>query len=233
MNIFKISEELQSIFDTLEENGGELTKELEDKLAITKEDFRNKVESYANVIKSFDYDVKACDEEIKRLQAYKKSKQATSSRLKNIVIWAIEQFGDTSKTGSKFIDLGTSKLSVRNSEVVKVNEERYEDEVSSMDELLRGLAFTNELSFNSIKDILNLKEDNLKGIVANISVDVPLTDICQKDGDKFIKSIFEYGRQFKFKPNINKIELKDTLKSDPDAYPGLATLEINKTLTIK
>ena len=102
-----------------------------------------------------------------------------------------------------------------------------------MDELLRGLAFTNELSFNSIKDILNLKEDNLKGIVANISVDVPLTDICQKDGDKFIKSIFEYGRQFKFKPNINKIELKDTLKSDPDAYPGLATLEINKTLTIK
>ena len=40
MNIWQIQQELLSIFDELEENGGELTEELEQQLAISQEDFR-------------------------------------------------------------------------------------------------------------------------------------------------------------------------------------------------
>ena len=40
MNIFEISKELESVFDELEENGGELTEELEEKLSISQNEFR-------------------------------------------------------------------------------------------------------------------------------------------------------------------------------------------------
>jgi hypothetical protein len=67
MNIWQIQQDLLAIFDELEENGGELTEELEQKLAISQEDFRSKVESYTNVIKSIKADVAAIDEERKTL----------------------------------------------------------------------------------------------------------------------------------------------------------------------
>ena len=46
MNIFQIEQELKELFDTLEENGGELTPELEEALAISQTDFVNKIKSY-------------------------------------------------------------------------------------------------------------------------------------------------------------------------------------------
>ena len=42
MNIWQIQQELLDIFNELEENGGELTSELEDKLNITQSEFKNK-----------------------------------------------------------------------------------------------------------------------------------------------------------------------------------------------
>ena len=42
-SIFSIEADLEAIFMELEDNGGELTPELEDKLKITQENFENKV----------------------------------------------------------------------------------------------------------------------------------------------------------------------------------------------
>ena len=52
MNIWQIQQDLLDIFNELEDNGGELTPELEEKLAVTQEDFKNKIKSYGEVIKS-------------------------------------------------------------------------------------------------------------------------------------------------------------------------------------
>lgn len=57
MNIYQIKQELISIFDELEENGGELTPELEEQLEISQEAFRDKIESYTNVIKLLECDI--------------------------------------------------------------------------------------------------------------------------------------------------------------------------------
>ena len=84
MNIFEISKELESVFDELEENGGELTDELEEKLSISQDEFRSKVDAYLSVIRHTESDVDCCDKEIKRLQAVKKSKQNAIERLNNI-----------------------------------------------------------------------------------------------------------------------------------------------------
>lgn len=233
MNIWQIQQELLDIFNELEENGGELTPELEDKLNITQSEFKNKIENYLYVIKQTESDINACDAEAKRLTALKKSKQNTVDRIKSVIAKAIEQFGDENKNGNRFIDLGTAKITVRTSNKVIVNDDFAENLVNSTFDEVRSMVFTKELQSNDLKDLLTVPENKLDGVTANISIDVPLKDLYKDNGDAFIKSIFAYGKYFKVKANINKTELKSNLEDNPNAYPELAHLEQNKTLIIK
>ena len=233
MNIWQIQKDLLDIFNELEENGGELTPELEDKLNITQSEFKNKIENYLYVIKKTESDINACDAEAKRLTALKKSKQNTVDRIKSVIAKAIEQFGDENKNGNKFIDLGTAKITVRTSNKVIVNDDFAENLVNSTFDEVRSMVFTKELQSNDLKDLLTIPENKLDGVTANISIDVPLKDLYKDDGDAFIKSIFAYGKYFKVKTNISKTELKANLEDNPNAYPELAHIEQNKTLTIK
>ena len=86
MNIWQIQQNLLDIFNELEENGGELTEELEQQLAISQEDFRSKVENYTNVIKSVKADIAAIDQESKRLAELKKSKNGIIDRLTKVLV---------------------------------------------------------------------------------------------------------------------------------------------------
>ena len=233
MNIWQIQQDLLDIFNELEENGGELTPELEDKLNITQSEFKNKIENYLYVIKKTESDINACDVEAKRLTALKKSKQNTVDRIKSVIAKAIEQFGDKNKNGNRFIDLGTAKITVRTSNKVIVNDDFAENLVNSTFDEVRSMVFTKELQSNDLKDLLTIPENKLDGVTANISIDVPLKDLYKDNGDAFIKSIFAYGKYFKVKANISKTELKVNLEDNPNAYPELAHLEQNKTLTIK
>lgn len=233
MNIFEISKELESVFDELEENGGELTKELEEKLSISQDEFRSKVGSYLSVIKHTESDVDCCDKEIKRLQAVKKSKQNTIERLENILVWAIDKFGDINKSGNKYIDLGTSKVTVKSSNKVIVNEEYADDIISSTFAELREANYTKELFDNSIKDLITTPENKLDGITTTILVDIPLKDLYKDKGDSFIKSLFNYDASFKVKSNISKSLLKDMLDKYAEDYKDLAHIENTKSLLIK
>lgn len=233
MNIWQIQQDLLDIFNELEENGGELTPELEDKLNITQSEFKNKIENYLYAIKQTESDINACDAEAKRLTALKKSKQNTIDRIKSVMVKAIEQFGDENKSGNRFIDLGTAKITVRKSDKVIVNDDFATTLVDSTFTEIRSVAFTKELQSNDLKDLLTVPENKLDGITATISIDVPLKDLYETNGDSFIKSIFAYGKDFKAKANISKTELKANLEDNPNAYPELAHLEQNKTLIIK
>lgn len=233
MNIWQIQQDLLDIFNELEENGGDLTPELEDKLNITQSEFKNKIENYLYVIKQTESDINACDAEAKRLTALKKSKQNTIDRIKSVMAKAIEQFGDENKSGNRFIDLGTAKITVRKSDKVIVNDDFAATLVDSTFTEIRSVAFTKELQSNDLKDLLTVPENKLDGITATISIDVPLKDLYETNGDSFIKSIFAYGKDFKAKANISKTELKANLEDNPNAYPELAHLEQNKTLIIK
>ena len=64
MNIFEIQQELLDIFAELEENGGELTEELEQKLNVTQENFKTKVKGYSDVIKVNKSEIDLIDKEI-------------------------------------------------------------------------------------------------------------------------------------------------------------------------
>ena len=219
MNIFEISKELESVFDELEENGGELTEELEEKLSISQDEFRSKVDAYLSVIRHTESDVDCCDKEIKRLQSVKKSKQNTIEKLKNILVWAIDNFGDVNKSGNRY--------------KIVVNEEYADDIISSTFAELREANYTKELSDNPIKDLITTPENKLDGITTTILVDIPLEDLYKDKGDNFIKSLFDYDAGFKVKTNISKSLLKDKLIEDAEAYKDLAHMENTKSLLIK
>lgn len=233
MNIFEISKELESVFDELEENGGELTEELEEKLSISQDEFRSKVNAYISIIKHIESDIDCCDKEIKRLQSVKKSKQNTIDRLKNILVWAIDKFGDSNKSGNKYVDLGTSKVTVKSSNKVIVNEKYADDIISSTFAELNEANYTKELYDNPIKDLITTPENKLDGITTTISVDIPLEDLYNDKGDNFIKSLFNYDANFKVKTNISKSSLKDKITKDSEAYKDLAYIENTKSLLIK
>lgn len=233
MNIFEISKEIESVFEELEENGGELTEELEEKLSISKDEFRSKVEAYLAIIRHTESDVDCCDKEIKRLQSIKKAKQNSIERLKNILVWAIDRFGDINKSGNKFIDLGTSKITIKTSNKVVVNEEYADNIIANTFGELREVDYTNELCDNHIKDLITTPENKLDGITTTISVDIPLKDLYKDKGDSFIKALFDYDASFKVKANISKSLLKDKLNENAEAYKDLAHIENTKSLLIK
>lgn len=231
-NIFQISQDLLAVFQELEDNGGELTDELEAKLTVSQADFRTKIKSYTDVIKYTEGDIKLIDEEISRLKELKESKKKAIARLEKIVIWAISMFGEANKSGNKFVDFGTGKVSVRNTEKVEIDDEFAEDAVNKFMEQIREIAFTGELENNEIEDLVTLPDDVINGVTAKISVDVPLKEFYGSAGN-ILRALYDSKKVFKYAPSINKTELKTALKDNPEAYPMLAHLVPNQTLTIK
>lgn len=231
-NIFQISQDLLAVFQELEDNGGELTDELEAKLTVSQADFKTKIKSYTDVIKYTEGDIKLIDEEISRLKELKESKKKAIARLEKIVIWAIGMFGEANKSGNKFVDFGTGKVSVRNTEKVEIDDEFAEDAVNKFMEQIREIAFTGELENNEIEDLVTLPDDVINGVTAKISVDVPLKDFYGSAGN-ILRALYDSKKVFKYTPSINKTELKTALKDNPEAYPMLAHLVSNQTLTIK
>lgn len=231
-NIFQISQDLLAVFQELEDNGGELTDELEAKLTVSQADFKTKIKSYTDVIKYTEGDIKLIDEEISRLKELKESKKKAIARLEKIVIWAIGMFGETNKSGNKFVDFVTGKVSVRNTEKVEIDDEFAEDAVNKFMEQIREIAFTGELENNEIEDLVTLPDDVINGVTAKISVDVPLKEFYGSAGN-ILRALYDSKKVFKYAPSINKTELKTALKDNPEAYPMLAHLVPNQTLTIK
>ena len=120
-SIFDIDRELLDIFEELEENGGELTPEIEEKLKLNEEEITSKVKNYVEYINKLKADKAAIKAEKDRLAALDKSKDNTIKSLTNLVLYAINAFGKEDKKGKKFFDWGTGKVSIRPSVSVEVD----------------------------------------------------------------------------------------------------------------
>ena len=121
MNIFNISRELEDIFLQLEENGGELTPELEERLAITEDKLHDKLDSYRRVYSKFMSDAKTCKEEETRIAKLRKTKENQAERLKDTMLAAVQQFGTLGKSGNRLINLPDAKLYTKSSACTEVD----------------------------------------------------------------------------------------------------------------
>ena len=117
LNLFQMTEEQLRLNALLEENGGELTPEIEEALAINENNFITKSENYAKAINHYKAMVDAVDAETKRLAGIKKTCNNIVERMKDRLADAMQAF-DKEK-----VDVGTFKLSLRSSESVVIDDE--------------------------------------------------------------------------------------------------------------
>ena len=244
MNIWQIQQELLGIFDELEENGGELTPELEEQLCITQETLKDKVKDYTNVIKYYKSDIENIKAEQKRLKELADSKEKIINRLSKILITAINQFGEVSKSGTAFIDYGTGKVSVRRSNSVEVND-CVKDVVSILKHNIAVLVENNQDStiehldpyyfilsdLSKFVDFNDITISDLKHIKAKVSYDISLADLMSEEGYDTLRRLLREDK-FDLSADINKTELKEAL-SDPDNNINFAKVVTNESLTIK
>lgn len=249
-NIYNIQQELLSIFNEIEENEGELTPELEEQLNITQVEFRDKIKSYSNVVKMLENDITSIKAEKDRLNDLQKSKEKTIERLKKIMINAIELFGDTTASGGKYIDYGTGKVSIRNTQAVEVEEDITNRFVNRVLSCLRWYQQNNQLDTITTADVLDycnsksideeingdeitiLSEEDIAQIKANIDLDISVNDLLTTEsGMKLAKALAEYS-VFTCKAKVNKTKIKATAK-ESNIMPVFAKLVNNKSLTIK
>ena len=78
LTIYQIEQSYNQLAEELIDNGGEITPELSEALAITEEQLQNKSVAYSFVIKQMDADVEIIDAEIKRLQNLKMQREKAS-----------------------------------------------------------------------------------------------------------------------------------------------------------
>lgn len=117
MTLYDITVEQQLLLDQLEENGGELTPELEAALALTSEDFDVKAEGYIEAISKYRDIAANAAERIKKFQQAKKTAENIQKRLKERLMFAMQVFGDRSR------EVGCHKLTVRRSTSVVIEDE--------------------------------------------------------------------------------------------------------------
>ena len=251
-SIFNIQQDLYSIFDSIEENEGEITPELEEALTIKREEFSTKIQGYVAYIKQLELDNKGIKEEIARLKDLQKSKEKTIDNLKKIMAIAIDAFGDTNKSGTKFLDYGTGKVSIRKSDSIEVDEEGTKQFVNRFFRYFNWLHFTNTANQQEldVKDIIdfcnknkqddeedivetNYTNDDLTNLQANLDFKVNLKDlITNPNGLKLINSLLDYKVLATIKPSVDKTEVKKEVKSNGE-IPTFAKYVIKDNVIIK
>ena len=251
-SIFNIQQDLYAIFDSIEENEGEITPELEEALTIKREEFSTKIQGYVAYIKQLELDNKGIKEEIARLKDLQKSKEKTIDNLKKIMAMAINAFGDTNKSGTKFLDYGTGKVSIRKSDSIEVDEEGTKQFVNRFFRYFNWLHFTNTADQQEldVKDVIdfcnktkqddeediietNYTDDDLANLQASLDFKVNLKDlITNPDGLKLINSLLDYKVLATIKPSIDKTEVKKKVKSNGE-IPTFAKYVIKDNVVIK
>ena len=251
-SIFNIQQDLYAIFDSIEENEGEITPELEEALTIKREEFSTKIQGYVAYIKQLELDNKGIKEEIARLKDLQKSKEKTIDNLKKIMAMAIDAFGDTNKSGTKFLDYGTGKVSIRKSDSIEVDEEGTKQFVNRFFRYFNWLHFTNTANQQEldVKDVIdfcnknkqddeedivetNYTDDDLTNLQANLDFKVNLKDlITNPNGLKLINSLLDYKVLATIKPSVDKTEVKKEVKSSGD-IPTFAKYVIKDNVVIK
>lgn len=251
-NIYQLSQELLAIFDIIEENEGELTPEIEEALTLTQESFKDKIKSYVDVIKYLQTDIKSIKEEKDRLNALQKSKEKTIERITKVVLKAIDEFGDVSKSGSKFIDYGTGKVSIRMSETVDIDTDITERFVNRLVAGFNWYDIQGQLNMSCIEsedlldyanspttteveddiEITKLSAQDLDDIDADINLNISLNQLLGSEkGFDVIKALTKYG-SFTVKPKIDKTAIKQSIKTT-NKVPVFAKLTRKQNLTIK
>jgi len=122
LSLYVIQQEYISLAESIIDNDGLLSEEMEAALQINKDQLENKSQCYGFIVRQLEGECDMIDNEIKRLEAMKKSRGKTVDRLKESVSKAMLLY-EIDK-----IETPTLKISFRKSESVEIEEESLIDE---------------------------------------------------------------------------------------------------------
>lgn len=154
---------MKLIGQTLEENGGELTPELEEQWIETKESLEQKVDNYNSLVKYFGYRSDNLAAEIKRLQALKKSTDNSKKRVEEHLKYVMEAFGLTKLEGK------LCKISLSSSTSTEVDEatllQQFNDKKDALQaELPPWITVKYEVSKTALKEAFKDKDITPAGV---------------------------------------------------------------------
>lgn len=161
MTLYELQQEQLELNALLEENGGELTPEIEERLQIHDFDVNQKMESYCKAIKQYEADIEAFKSEIERLKARKDSADKAIERMKSAMVNAMTTFG-LSK-----VEAGTFKIGTRKSQSLEVLDE------SLVPSKFKNKVITVKVDKNAIKDAMKAGEE-VNGVKLNDNLSISI-----------------------------------------------------------
>ena len=251
-SIFDIDKELYTLYDEIEEAGGEITPEIEEKLELNGQEMTNKVRSITNFINKLKADILAIKSESDRLAKLKKSKENTIKGLTNLVLFAINKYGKEDNSGKKWIDWGTGKVSIRKSEVIELDDKKIENLIDVLKTTVVNGIYTNTLHQSSSIDSQSLLDaaihnaqiegditnsevevEDMDDVIVNITIPVAMSNLLQGDGYSLLAKMGDVTKDgWSFKPSVDKKAMKVKL-TDEGCTSNIAKVVENDNLTIK
>lgn len=117
LTLYQLTEEHKLICDALEENGGEITPEIEAMLAINAENFVTKADGYCEMIAKYLQMAEAAKARKAQLDNVQKVAENTAKRLRERLLLAMDEYG------MEKVEIGLHKLSKRTSKAVEITDE--------------------------------------------------------------------------------------------------------------
>lgn len=237
-SLYNIQQDLLTIYDKIEQQDGEILPEDEQALAVTQENFREKLEGYNQYMGKLKTDVDACKQEEKRIKSLRESYESRLNTAKKVVLDAVQKFGVQTKTGGYAIEFPTFKFSTRRNESVIGDEKRLNYLYNELKRLLRELYINDMLTPHIDWDIQGLCDTINANIKAEMdysgdldyyipftTVDLQLIDITIECGcnleslfthDTGIAHVLACDTAAKSELSINKTCAKEYLKATED-----------------
>lgn len=159
MTLYELEQKQIRINELLEENGGELTPELEAELQIQDFEINEKFESYCKAIKSYEAAISGFKTEIERLKARKETAEKAITHMKDAMLNAISVFGLTK------VHAGIFTIGTRKSQSLDVLDE------SLIPDMYKNKVTTIKVDKNAIKDAIKNGED-VEGVFLNDNTNI-------------------------------------------------------------
>lgn len=241
MNLFEISNDFRALIDAIEDSDGEITPEIEEALSITEENGKQKIDDYVKAIKAVESDIDACKLEKKRIAEVQDRKQRLLDKLKSIVTNYVAEFGNITKTGGRYIDCPTYKVSVRNSDSCEIDEEIIAKCNACVTGMIERLAYNNMLgrdldykglAYNTIKEELGyeVSDEIFKHIKVSVNFELDGDQIFNSDNETLLQA-YSQADTVEFNFSSSKTDCKNAIKAG--TFIPFAKLVNNKSLNIK
>lgn len=249
-SLYTISNELLGIFVEIEENGGELTPELEKSLEITQNNYAAKMENYAKVVNQYKSNIAVIKEEKKRLDRRKEIFENRIAKLEEVMLKAVEQFGK--------VETGLYKIGTRKTKSTYINAERIHKLNQCVFNFAREIhnngviAFGEECDVEGMLAVINANAkadhdiltsmvgeehefvpytiDDLSAINVNINSTSSIMDLFTKK-DGMLEAVLNNEMYFDVEPDNSKTEMKQHLEAGENLT--VADINVENKLSIR